>query len=118
MGNHRAGTLGNDEGAATAEFAAVLPAVLLIIGVVLGGFQLAAHRLILAAAAADIARIEARGEPGSVAERLALLPGPAPALRRSAHGDVLCVRLDARPGRGLLAALPVAGTGCALRSGP
>ncbi|MBC9937493.1 MULTISPECIES: pilus assembly protein [unclassified Leucobacter] len=104
-----------DRGAVTAEFAIVLPTALLVLGFVLGGVLLGAHRVALTSAAADVARLEARGDAALAAERLGQLPGGT-RVSRSEQGGLTCVTLRASPVNGPLRALTVSATACAARS--
>ncbi|MBK0420229.1 pilus assembly protein [Leucobacter sp. CSA1] len=105
----------DERGAVTAEFAIVLPAVLLVLGLVIGGILLAAHRVVLTSAAADLARLEARGDAELAAARLSELGGGIRADRESI-GGLLCVTLGSRPGGGALAVVEITARGCAARS--
>lgn len=74
-----------ERGSVTAEFAAVVPAILLVLAACLGCLQLASQQLRLQDAAAATARALARGDaPPSLA-------GAAVATHR--EGDLLCARL-------------------------
>lgn len=109
--------LGTDEqGSTTAEFAVVLPAVLLVVVMVIGGILLATTRVTLVSAAHDIARLEARNDSGLVAERVAQLPSRA-TIARADTGGVLCVTLRSSPGAGPLSRVVIEGRGCAVRAG-
>lgn len=112
--------LRDETGSATAEFAVVLPAVLLVLGIALGGLQLATKRLLLASAAADIARASARGDTDAADTRLAELSGFGGGVRRAERdeGDLGCVTLTASPGSGMLSTITLSATGCALRTRP
>lgn len=113
MGRPRIGQLlRDDRGAVSAEFAIVLPAVLVVLGLVIGGVMLTAHRVVLVSAAADIARLEARGDHQSASERIATLH-LAPSIARSSRGSLHCVTLTARPGSGLLAHVGIDAASCA-----
>lgn len=105
----------NDRGAATAEFAVVLPAVLVVLSLVVGAVLLVTQRLVLTSAAGDMARLEARGDHSSAAARLATLPAGVH-VEHSSAGPLLCLSLRSRPGAGPLAALEVTATGCAAMS--
>ncbi|MHA3682979.1 TadE/TadG family type IV pilus assembly protein [Leucobacter sp. HY1910] len=102
----------DDHGTVTAEFAVVVPAVLVVLGLVIGGIVIATNRLTLAAAAADIARLEARGDDTLAAERVTAA-GPGVGVERARDGALLCITLRASPVGGPLAALSLTGTGCA-----
>ena len=102
----------DDRGSVTAEFAIVLPAVLMVLGLALGSILLATNRLVLSSAASEVARLEARGDTGAAAERIAALGGGA-SVQREGRGALHCVALTASPGRGALSLIEVSGRGCA-----
>lgn len=104
--------LHDDDGTVTAEFAVVVPAVLVVLGLVIGGIVIATNRLTLSAAAADIARLEARGDATLAAERIAAV-GPGISIERERDGSLLCITLRGGSVRGPLAALAIIGSGCA-----
>lgn len=108
--------LGDDRGTVTAEFAIVLPAALLVLGLVIGGVLLASHRIALTSAAADLARLEARGDEAGAEERRSELPDGVSVSRRTS-GGLLCVRLSSAPGDGLLSRVGIGAEACAARSG-
>ena len=98
----------------SAEFAVVLPAVLIVLSLVIGGVLLASHRVVLTSAAADIVRLEARGDVSLAQQRASELGGGI-ALSREHRGGLLCVRLKSSPGSGLLANIGVSVSACAAR---
>lgn len=102
----------------TAEFAVLVPAVVLLLALCLSAVQVSTRQLRLHDAAAVAARMLARGEAeGSAAgQAAALLPGSSFAVTR--RGDLLCVRLRAPgvPG-GVLARVVLSATSCALDDG-
>lgn len=102
-------------GSVTAEFAITVPAVLLVLGLVIGSVQLAAERVSLTALAGDVARLEARGDAALAAARIASFTGN-PRLARSGGSEVLCVEASSGPRAGVLSAVSVTGRGCAARS--
>lgn len=75
----------SDRGSITAEFAAVVPAVMLVLAACLLCFQLASQQLRLQDAAAITARALARGSSAPA------FPGAAVTTR--VEGELLCVRL-------------------------
>jgi Flp pilus assembly protein TadG len=75
----------SDRGSITAEFAAVIPAVMLVLAACLLCFQLASQQLRLVDAAAITARSLARGDSAPA------FPGASVTTR--ADGDLLCARL-------------------------
>jgi len=103
----------------TAEFAAVVPAVVLLLACSLACVQLAAQQVLIQDAAADAARSLARGDPpGSVAGRAAhSVPGVR--LSSSGSGDLLCARLSARSRSpiGTIIGLTLTARSCALAGG-
>jgi hypothetical protein len=106
-------------GTVTAEFAAVVPAVLMVLAMCLGSMQVAGVQLRLQDAAADASRSLARGEGAAVASaRLRLVvSGAQLSVRR--HGDLVCAdaRAPAAPGIGWMSALTVSASGCAVDGG-
>lgn len=104
--------LRGERGAVSAEFAIVLPAVLVVLGLVIGGIAISAHRIALASAAAEVARLEARGGGAEAEERLAVL-GPEIVVRRQSEGALHCVSLTAHPGSGPFRGIAVSERACA-----
>lgn len=105
--------LRSERGAVTAEFVVVIPAVLLILGLAIGAVLLATHRLTLTAAAAEIVRLEARGDSAAAAARLAALSLPHSVVR-SEHQGLHCVTIEARPIGGVLSLIAVGSSACAV----
>lgn len=103
--------LAGDRGAVTAEFVILLPAVLLVLGFAIGAITLAAHRLTLTSAAAEVARLEARGDHAAAVARLSVLPHVQ--REQAENNGVLCVTLASRPGNSLLQFIEVRARGCA-----
>jgi len=106
----------DDRGSVTAEFAVVLPAVVLVL--VLGASLLGAcgRQVRLQDAAADAARLVARGESVS---RASATVGDAVAGARAAvshRGDLVCVRASASAGVPLVP-LALHADSCALAGG-
>lgn len=101
-----------DRGAVTAEFVVVLPAVLAVLALAVGAILLATHRVALTSAAAEVARLEARGDDAAAQQRLATL-GSKTEVDRERSGSLLCVTLRARPAAGLLAVVELSSRGCA-----
>lgn len=106
----------DDRGSVTAEFAVVLPAVVLVL--VLGAAVLGAcgRQVRLQDAAADAARLVARGEAdgravGAVADAV---PGATTSIDR--RGDLVCVQASVSAGVPLIA-LAVHASSCALAGG-
>lgn len=106
--------LRDDRGSVSAEFAMTLPAVGATIVLCIGAITLSAHQLSLTAAAHQLARLEARGESSHDSQLAAI--GSSVSVKRTINGDALCVHLQARPGQGPLAVIPLSARGCALMS--
>lgn len=93
----------------------MLPASLLVLGLVLAGMLLGAQRIALTSAAADLSRLEARGDAALAAERLGELPSGT-SVERAERGSLSCVTLRASSAGGALSGLAVSATACAARS--
>jgi hypothetical protein len=108
-----------EAGSVTAEFAVGLPAVVVVLALCLGGIQTVGQQLRLMDAAADAARLVARGDGEDAARGHVGRAVGAASFAVSTDGDFRCVRLSARPA--FLPAraldLPLSATSCAL-SGP
>ncbi len=115
-GRNGCGFLRDERGAVTAEFAIVLPAVLVVLGLVIGGILIVSHRLTLVDAAAEVSRLEARGDAVLAETRLAAL-AEGVTVHRSQEGRLHCVTLTSRPGTGLLSAVAVTARSCAADHG-
>ena len=108
----------DDEGAAAAEFAVALPAVVLVLAVCVGAVGVTSQQLRLQDAAADAARGLGRGENvGVVADRAAhAAAGSALTSRRA--GELVCARLTAAArGPAAVAGLQLSAESCALDGG-
>lgn len=82
--------LGGERGSVTAEFAVVLPAVLVCLGLCVGAIQAAAQHVRLTDAAAVAARALGRGDDaGGIVSR------SGAAIETERTGGLLCVRLTA-----------------------
>jgi hypothetical protein len=104
-----------ERGSVTAEFAAVMPAVVLVLVVALASMQLAGEQLRLQSAAGDAARLAGRGAGGELAALQRVSPGAH--LAQTDNGDLVCIHADAPAGIGILAGLTLAATSCALKDG-
>jgi Flp pilus assembly protein TadG len=105
-----------ERGSVTAEFAVALPAIALVLALSLASVQVAAVQVRLADAAADAARSLGRGE--AVEEAAAIAARNAPGARLSTGSDdrFACATLTGGAG-GLLGAIELRATSCALRGG-
>lgn len=98
----------DDRGSVTAEFAAVIPAVMLVLACCLAGLQLAGQQIRLQDAAAASARSLARGDPAP--------PIGGAAIATRVDGALLCARLTAASIAPLLP-LQLSAESCALQGG-
>ncbi len=99
----------------TAEFATVIPAVLLVLAACLAALQLGTQQVRLQQVAAIAARSVARGE--AVGATAILLPGST--LRVEHRGELACVTASARGSAagGWIAVVTVSASSCALDGG-
>jgi Flp pilus assembly protein TadG len=104
-------------GSITAEFAVVIPAVVVILAACLGGVRLMGVQLQLQDAAAAGARSLGRGESLDAATNQAHSAVVGSSLSASTHGSLVCVTANAARHGGLLGFIPVAATSCSLADG-
>ena len=107
-------------GSVTAEFAALLPAVLLLLGCCLGAVQVVGQQVRLADAAGSAARLLARGEGSGAAAGLVSGLGLNATLTVQHQGEFVCAQLRAVSAFGPFAAagLTFGARSCALAGGP
>lgn len=102
----------------SAELAAAMPAVLLVLAVCVGSLTALGQQAVLSDIAAQGARAEARGQPASAA-----LAGAPPGFRSISlvavpRGDLVCVTASAGFAVPVLSqALTITGEGCAVDGG-
>jgi len=102
----------DDRGTVTAEFAVVMPAVLLVLAFGLGVVRLGVEQLRLQGAAFDAARLVGRGGPGASQVITQVHPDADFAIHRA--DGLVCVTASA-PGRlGVLTALRLEASSCVL----
>jgi hypothetical protein len=89
----------------TAEFAAAMPAVLLVLSLCLGAVQTGVQRVRLADAAADAARSLARGDGAGRAAAIVARSVVGAAIAEERDGEFVCARAAAPIGFGPFAAL-------------
>jgi TadE-like protein len=111
-GSDRGGDQSGDRGSVTAEFAAVVPAVILLLAVALGGIRLAGEQLQLQSAAQQASRLMARGEPGAASTVLRVASGAT--VSGTESGNLVCVRARAPATLGILVGITLSASGCAL----
>ncbi|MGI8697423.1 MAG: TadE family type IV pilus minor pilin [Mycobacteriales bacterium] len=102
----------------TAEIAAALPALLVLLGAALTAVAVITGQLRCVDAAREAARAQARGEPASVAASLVRQVGPRDAsITSSGRGERISVTVAAtvHPVGGLLPGFHVAATAVAVR---
>lgn len=109
----------SDVGSVTAEFAALVPAVLLVLAFCLGGVQVVGLQLRLTDAAADAARSLARGDgQAQAAARVRISVGRV-SMSTETRGGFVCVRLasEAAFAPAATMGMTVQARGCALGEG-
>lgn len=84
-----------ERGSVTAEFAVLMPAVFLTLGLCIGAVQLVGQQLRLTDAAADAARAAARGDDTARVSALAARAAPGAVVSLSRSGEFVCVELSA-----------------------
>ena len=106
--------LGEDRGSVVAEFAVALPAIALVLLLAAGSLGACARQVRLQDAAADAARIVARGESEERAGAVvaAAVAGASAATHRRA--DLVCVTVSSSAG---LLPMVLSATSCALDGG-
>lgn len=110
---------GEERGSATAEFAAVIPAIALVLALCLGGVQTLAQQVRLADAAGDAVRVVARGEGEGQAHSIAAAIAGAVSVSVAHRGEFICLELSAPAAFGPFAAagVRVSAASCALAGG-
>lgn len=113
------GAPGEERGSATAEFAAVVPAIALVLALCLGGVQTLTQQVRLADAAGDAVRVLARGEGQGRAHSIAAAIAGSVALSVANRGEFVCLELSAPAAFGPFAAagVRVSAMSCALAGG-
>ncbi|HWI32029.1 MAG TPA: TadE family type IV pilus minor pilin [Microbacterium sp.] len=108
---------GDDEGSVSAEFAVAMPAVIVVLALGVGMLMAGAQHVRLQDAAADAARLVARGEPESRAAAAVAdaVTGAATTIQR--RGDLVCVTASTAASLGGLIPAPLTATSCALDGG-
>ncbi len=94
-----------------------MPAILVVLGLAIGGILISAHRVALVSLAAQVARFEARGDGDLAASALEEWEGSSVEVVRSRHRGLHCVTLRSQPGGGLLAGIGIESLACAAISG-
>lgn len=115
MNRGRPRALRGERGSVAAEFAVALPAILLVLWLAVGTLGAGARMVRLQDAAADAARLSARGESDvRAAAVVKSVGGSALILLR---GDLVCVTASAPFPLPLLPLPPLSATSCALAGG-
>lgn len=108
---------GHERGSVTAELAVALPAVALVLAVCLAAVMLVAQQVRLTDAAADAARSLGRGESNAEAQAIAgRVAGGGVQLTSLVDDLFVCATLRA-PGAGMLAAIELSASSCAVGGG-
>ena len=109
----------SDRGSVTAEFATVVPAVLLVLACCLGALQVVGQQVRLTDAAADAARSLSRGDTVDRAAGLVRQAVKGASMTPERRGEFVCVNLRAPSSFGAFAAfgLTLQARSCALGGG-
>ncbi len=110
---------GGDSGSVTAEFATVMPAVIVILVLCLAGVQVTGQQVRVQDGAADAARLLGRGESVAAAKEFVATALPGANLTAESRGGAVCVSLrmpTAVPGASVLK-LTLKASSCALSGG-
>lgn len=99
-------------GSVTAEFAAALPAVVLVLAFAIGAIGLGGERLRLQGAAFEAARMLGRGDSGALARIRSVFP--AATLSTYPSGESICVEARVTVALGALSGIGLSATACAL----
>lgn len=99
-----------DRGMVTAELAACLPVLILVLGAALGAVSVVSAQVRVQDAAREAARAAARGDPSAVRRLVEqAAPGARVAMGRAGQDIAATVRFTVRPLGGLLPAFTVSG---------
>lgn len=110
--------MAGERGSVTAEFAVLVPALLLVLALCLGAVQLVGQQLRLTDAAADAARSAARGDDHVRVAALVARAAPGAALSLSVQGEFVCAELSADAGAALGSlGVHIGASSCALGGG-
>jgi hypothetical protein len=101
-----------DAGTVTAEFAAALPAVVLVLACALGAIELGGEQLRLQGAAFDAARLLGRGDSGAQQRIRSVSPDATLSARTS--GQLVCADASAPVALGILKGIVLRASACAL----
>jgi Flp pilus assembly protein TadG len=105
---------GDERGSVVAEFAVALPAVALVLLLGVSALAAGARQVRLQDAAADAARLVARGETAGRAGAVVSAAVPGSSIEVEPRGDLICITASATDG---LFAFAVAARSCALSGG-
>jgi hypothetical protein len=102
----------SDLGSVTAEFAAAMPAVVLVLAFAIGAIGLGGEQLRLQGAAFEAARMVGRGESGALGRVQSVSPGAT--VSTHASGQSICVEARATVALGVISGIALSATSCAL----
>ena len=109
----------SERGSVTAEFAAVAPAIVLVLALCLGALQAVTHQLRIADAAAGAARGLGRGDDDATVLGRARIEVGTVSLSTEREGEFVCARLSSPcpPGPFTVVGLTISARSCALQGG-
>ncbi|MFT4050928.1 MAG: TadE family type IV pilus minor pilin [Microbacterium sp.] len=106
-----------DRGSATAEFAVVAPAVVLVIALAAGALAASGRQVRLEQGAAQAARLAARGESDARVDGIVAAVADGVVSAVSTEGDLVCVTASAPASVPLLPLPDLTARSCALSGG-
>ncbi len=107
--------LSSSKGSVTAEFAIILPTIVMVLGMCVAAVSLIASHVRLSDTAADVARLLARNDDPSLVHQRMDAFGSGLTLLRSDSDGVVCVELSTTSSSvHLLGIFPISARGCAL----
>jgi len=101
-----------DDGTVTAEFAAAVPAVVLVLACALGAIGLGGEQLRLQGATFEAARLLGRGDTGALERVRSVAPGAT--LTTRSVGQLICADATAPAALGILSGIVLRASACAL----
>lgn len=106
----------DDRGSVTAEFAIVVPAVVLVLALTAGVLAVTGRQVRLEQSVAQAARLIARGEPGGRADGIVAAIAGGTVTAVATEGDLVCVTATA-PVHPPVPLAPLQARSCALSGG-
>ncbi|MBT1018527.1 pilus assembly protein [Canibacter sp. lx-72] len=106
----------SEKGGVTAEFAILLPVVVVTLALIVGGLSVSAQKIKLISAAAEIARLEARGDTAQAAKYRGDLGEGVEYRAVAADAALHCVTLRTHKNTTVLRAFAIEARSCAAKT--